>query len=356
MKTMKKYLYAVCGLCLWAACQRTESPQKIDVDLDETEAEIAYSGFAESVEYVTLSLTDSLPVGGVERLYFDGGRIFVEDSGNGGILIFDGETGRLLRRMEARGEGPEEIRLNGAFCLNTYERQMCVFDKGDMKVKTYDYDGNFLSATPTEHFFLDMAWTDRERMTCFYPIYAGREQPEGVWSAHMSGSGVKQIDSHVTEDCRFHYFPVMYSRADDRIYYYDRNWDELSVLTADSLRPLYSFHIRQALPLAVKGRRDLSPQDLDGRAIVHHFACSEHFILMSFHTFHQSDMSRKDFTWMLLDRRTGRTTVSKSLKNDLTDAGDGTETHSLFCKDSRTWVRVDDSADDAIRLEIVHLR
>lgn len=77
---------------------------------------------------------------------------------------------------------------------------------------------------------------------------------------------------------------------------------------------------------------------------------------MSFHTFHQSDMSRKDFTWMLLDRRTGRTTVSKSLKNDLTDAGDGTETHSLFCKDSRTWVRVDDSADDAIRLEIVHLR
>ena len=46
---MKKYLYVVCCLCLWAACQRTESQQKIDVDLDETEAEIAYSGFAESV-------------------------------------------------------------------------------------------------------------------------------------------------------------------------------------------------------------------------------------------------------------------------------------------------------------------
>ena len=89
---MYKQLITVCCLCLWAACQRTDNPQEIEVDLNETEAEIAYSGFAESVEYVTLNLTDSLPVGGVERLYFDSGRIFVEDSGNGGILIFDGES------------------------------------------------------------------------------------------------------------------------------------------------------------------------------------------------------------------------------------------------------------------------
>ena len=130
----------------------------------------------------------------------------------------------------------------------------------------------------------------------------------------------------------------------------------VTAVTADSLRLLYSFHIRQAIPLSVKGKRDLSPQDLDERAIVHHFACSEHFILMSFHTFHQSDMGRKDFTWMLLDRRTGQKTVSKCLTNDLTDTGDKAETHSLFYKDNRTWVRVDDSADDTIRLEILHLR
>ena len=255
---MYKQLITVCCLCLWAACQRTDNPQEIEVDLNETEAEIAYSGFAESVEYVTLNLTDSLPVGGVERLYFDSGRIFVEDSSNGGILIFDEESGRLLKRMETRGEGPEEIRLTGAFCLNPYKRQLCVFDKGDMKIKTYDYDGNFLAATPTEHFFLDMACLEGESMTCFYPIYASHEQPEGVWSAD--------------------------------------------------------------------------------------------------HTFHQSDMGRKDFTWMLLDRRTGQKTVSKCLTNDLTDTGDKAETHSLFYKDNRTWVRVDDSADDTIRLEILHLR
>lgn len=353
---MYKQLITVCCLCLWAACQRTDSPQEIEVDLNETEAEIAYSGFAESVEYVTLNLTDSLPVGGVERLYFDSGRIFVEDSGNGGILIFDGESGRLIKRMETRGEGPEEIRLTGAFCLNPYKRQLCVFDKGDMKIKTYDYDGNFLAATPTEHFFLDMACLEGESMTCFYPIYASHEQPDGVWSADLSGHRIRQIDSHVTEDCRFHYFPMMYNRGGDCTYYYDRNWDELSAVTADSLRLLYSFHIRQAIPLSVKGKRDLSPQDLDERAIVHHFACSEHFILMSFHTFHQSDMGRKDFTWMLLDRRTGQKTVSKCLTNDLTDTGDKAETHSLFYKDNRTWVRVDDSADDTIRLEILHLR
>ena len=77
----------------------------------------------------------------------------------------------------------------------------------------------------------------------------------------------------------FHYFPMLYNMNDTCVYYYDRNWDEISVVTSDSIQTLYSLGVKQRIPLFKKGIRDITPQELDGYAILHNFACSNNFIL-----------------------------------------------------------------------------
>lgn len=354
---MKKLFYAACCCVIFActSCHQADDGKVIDVDLNTAEGEIAYSRFVKSVDGITLWLPDSLPVNGVERLFFDDHKVFMKDSGGEGIFVFDEGTGKLLSRLDAFGEGPEEIKRIGGFCLDIYHKQMCIFDKGDQKLKRYDYEGNYVSSVPFSPFVLDMVKLDENSMTYFYPVYAGGGQPEGVWTCDSLGRFKKQLDSHVTEDCKFHYFPMMYNWNDTCAYYYDRNWDELSIVTADTLQLLYSFALRQSIPLSMKGMRNLSLQDLEGHVILHYFACSDHFLLMNFYTFHQEETEGKEMTWLLFDRRTGEKVISKSLKNDLVP-GHAVEGHSLFYKDNHTWVRVDDSSDDGIRLELLHLR
>lgn len=351
---MKNCFYLLCCIFILAACQEKRLSGPIQVDLSKTEPVINYSSFVDSTAFVTLELSDSLPLNGVSGLYFDDGKLFVKDSGQEGILVFDEKSGQLFARLNAFGDGPEEIKRIGAWCLDPYRKHICIFDKGDMKLKEYDYSGNYISSFPMESFFLDMVKLEKESLVCFYPVYAGHEQPEGVWLDNM-GHFKKSLSSHVTEACRFHYFPVMYNWNDSSAYYYDRNWDELSLVTADTLRSMYTFDVKQAIPLSVKGMRDLTPQELDGRSIVHQFVCSDRFILFSYHTFHRSDMMSKDITWVLFDKRTGKVSVSKFLRNDLGE-GDEMKGYVLFYKNDHTWVRVDDTLDSVIRLEYLYLR
>ena len=353
-KKMKKYSYIFYYFLLLVSCENTDKQNTIDIDLSKTDSCIAYSMFVKSVENLDLHITDGLPITGVERLYFDESKIFVKDSGREGILVFDKGSGNLLKRVNPFGEGPEEIKRISSFCLDTYHKKICIFDQSDMKVKMYDFSGKYASSYPTDMFFIDMAKLDKNSMTYFYPIYA-EEQFYGIWSSDSLNQLKKQVSSHVTKECMFHYFPMLYNMNDTCVYYYDRNWDEISVVTSDSIQTLYSLGVKQRIPLFKKGIRDITPQELDGYAILHNFACSNNFILCSFHTFDKNDIRKKNITWVLLDTRTGKVTISKKLKNDLM-AEDEIENNSLFYMNNYTWLRVDDSFEDLIRLKILHLQ
>lgn len=353
---MGKYSCILYFLLLLVSCKEKDANDIINIDLNNTVAGIDYSTFVESVDYVNLHITDSLPINGVECLYFDEDKIFAKDSGREGILVFSGKTGQLIKRLNPFGEGPEEIKRISSFCLDTYHKLICVFDQGDKAVKMYDYSGRYVSSYPTNMFFIDMAKLDEDGMTYFYPIYANGEQYNGIWTVDSLNCLKKQLDSHVTKECIFHYFPILYNKSDTCVYYYDRNWDEMSVVTADTCQKLYSFDIRQKIPLEERGRKDLQLEDLIGHSIVYYFAYSDQFILFSFHTFNK-EIRKKDITWVLMNLKTGEQTISKHLRNDLVAGNEMNAGFTLFYMDNHTWIRVDDSSmEDIIRLEILHLK
>lgn len=93
----------------------------------------------------------------------------------------------------------------------------------------------------------------KNSMTYFYPIYA-EEQFYGIWSSDSLNQLKKQVSSHVTKECMFHYFPMLYNMNDTCVYYYDRNWDEISVVTSDSIQTLYSLGVKQRIPLFKKDK------------------------------------------------------------------------------------------------------
>mgnify|MGYP000005182766 CR=1 FL=1 len=351
---MRRHIYLICILFLLTACQKKNLSNEVNVEFSNAVSEINYSTFVKSAEYLSLHLPDSVLINTVEALYFDDGKIFVKDSKREGIFIFDEKSGQFIHRLKAYGEGPREIKRIGSFCLDSYHKHICIFDSGDNKIKRYDYSGNYVSSCAVDYFVLDMVQLQNDGMICFYPVYAYQEQPSGIWSVDSLNNFRKQLYAHVTEDCKFHYFPMMYNWNDTCAYYYDRNWNELLQVSADTVRLLYTFNIENALPLSKKGIRNLSPSDLDGYNIVHHFAYSEHFILLSVHTFNKNDMLSKNITWILFDQKTATTVVSESLRNDLVsnhDIGNNT----LFYKNNSTWVRIDDSSDSIIRLKLLHL-
>ncbi len=208
---MKKYNWIIYFFILLPSCIGIKNQNSVEIDLSKTVPSIKYSTFVKNIEYVDLHLNDSLPIYGVENLYLDENKIFIKDRKSEGILIFDAITGKLLKRITQYKEGPEEIKIIGAFCLDTYNKQLCIFDKGDMKIKLYDYSGDYISSYVVSDFFIDMAKLDKNSMTYFYPIYTDNEQKEGIWTLNSLDKTVIHLDSSITENCRLHYFPMLYN-------------------------------------------------------------------------------------------------------------------------------------------------
>lgn len=66
---MKNCFYLLCCIFILAACQEKSLSGPIQVDLSKTEPVINYSSFVDSTAFVTLELSDSLPINGVSGLF-----------------------------------------------------------------------------------------------------------------------------------------------------------------------------------------------------------------------------------------------------------------------------------------------
>ena len=101
------------------------------------------------------------------------------------------------------------------------------FDPVYMKIKMYDFSGSMLFF-PTDMFFIDMAKLDKDLTLSHFTL-----ERTILW--HLVFRFFKSIEEagkfSCNEECMFHYFPMLYNMNDTCVYYYDRNWDEISVVT-----------------------------------------------------------------------------------------------------------------------------
>lgn len=141
MKT--KNLFAVAFLFALMGCSNHQQKELITVDvtMEYPRKELILQDFMD-VEYIPLETTDEFVLQGKVA---DVGKkkLILTNARQGEILIFDRATGKGLKKINRRGNGPEEYILPFNVHLNEEETEIFVNDGPSSKIQVYDLKGAY---------------------------------------------------------------------------------------------------------------------------------------------------------------------------------------------------------------------
>ena len=129
-------LGAILFILMGCGVDKSDSLVTVDVTANYPKKELVLQDFMD-VEYIPLEITDV----GKDILVLTNVR-------QGEILIFDRSTGKGLKKINRRGQGPEEYILPFNVHLNKEEDEMFVNDGPSSKIQVYDLDGNYKRTIP----------------------------------------------------------------------------------------------------------------------------------------------------------------------------------------------------------------
>ena len=119
----------------------TDNLITVDVTANYPEKNLTLQDFMD-VEYIPLETTDEFIIKGKVA---DVGKdiLILTNLRQGEILIFDRSTGKGLKKINRRGQGPEEYILPFNVHLNKEENEIFVNDGPSSKIQVYDLEGNY---------------------------------------------------------------------------------------------------------------------------------------------------------------------------------------------------------------------
>ena len=139
-------LGAILFILMGCGVDKSDSLVTVDVTVNYPKKELVLQDFMD-VEYIPLETTDEFVVKG--KITDVGKDILVlTNVRQGEILIFDRSTGKGLKKINRRGQGPEEYILPFNVHLNKEEDEMFVNDGPSSKIQVYDLDGNYKRTIP----------------------------------------------------------------------------------------------------------------------------------------------------------------------------------------------------------------
>ncbi|MCD7938117.1 MAG: 6-bladed beta-propeller [Tannerellaceae bacterium] len=343
---MRSFGILFCLFICFSCSNDKPDRSSVIIDLKETASSIDYSLFVDSVNYLTLEMTDSLFLSGVRRVCIDGDFIFMEDTRRGGIFVFSQKERRLIANLNYYGQGPGEFSEIRTFTLDKKNKQIIIFSYPSLY--RYTYEGVFVESIHTDKVGpVEFHYLDTGEFLCFAPEDMGGGE-EGVWLADSSLQFIKMLREIPAKQLIF-VRSVFHNGTEDGMYYYDPVWEDISYITRDSVELLYQFDFKQRIP--EKERNKEFSEHVMPYSFISVMAYSEHYILLNYFNFDQSP----DF-WVLLDKHTKQTIVSHQLWNDLNNIR--ITSPYLFYIDDHTWCRVLDLEENNLNvvLEFIHLK
>lgn len=114
---------------------------------------IDFTQLIDNISFVELETNNDALIGEVYNILFDDDKIFVTDQNSSeGVFIFD-KTGKLLAKINSKGEGPEEFSKINDVSLDTTRNQIIILDLQIPRLLTYDYTGKFIESKKLPFFF-----------------------------------------------------------------------------------------------------------------------------------------------------------------------------------------------------------
>lgn len=147
---MNKVIFLVVALLGLASCtgekNKGESFITVDVTASYPEKDLVLQDFMD-VEYVPLETTDDFVAQG-NIAYIGNKMIVATNMRQGDILLFDRHTGKGIRKINNRGQGPENYIMPFTIVLNEENNEMFVNDGPTSRIQVYDMDGNYKRSIP----------------------------------------------------------------------------------------------------------------------------------------------------------------------------------------------------------------
>ncbi|MDR3140240.1 MAG: 6-bladed beta-propeller [Tannerellaceae bacterium] len=331
----KSVISLSCFFVVFFSCSDVNTEQKIVIDLEKDVDTIYYSSFVKSIDYLTLNTRDTCLISGVEKLFIDEDTIIIQDTGREGIFVFT-KSGDIIKQINYRGNGPNEFTTISAFAIDPVLNHICIYDRGSLKIIKYTYQGDFVKSYKTENLYArDFTVMENEDNLFILPFY-DRKQTSGVWLSDTNGITKKIYINDVPADDEFEYTGNYYNRSDEGIYYYDRNWDDFSYITKDTLTKLFQFDLKQKVPREIRIKRDWRAEELEGYTMMSSFVNATNYLLIVYYIF--GDRPYYKYKWVFLNKSNNDLICSKHLINDMDNTQSDFE--QLYYLNDSTWCRL----------------
>lgn len=219
----------------------TDNLIAVDVTANYPKKNLTLQDFMD-VEYIPLETTDEFISKGKVA---DVGKniLILTNMRQGEILIFDRSTGKGLKKINRRGQGPEEYILPFNVHLNKEENEIFVNDGPSSKIQVYDLEGNYKKTIFYKKGALVTNLYDYDDLHFLSQnVYAPENDSSTSTFFLLSKEDGSWMDIEVPYEKRIS--PVIMKRVADRVYasvpgnsfisFYQRNWI-LSEPSADTI-------------------------------------------------------------------------------------------------------------------------
>ena len=247
-KTINCIVYILSVLSLISCSKSHESAEsKIKIDLSHFENTMNYSEFVDSISYIQLETNDSCLISEIEYLSVANNEIFIKDLKSGGIFRFDNH-GTFLSKLNKYGSGPGEFNRISSFDIDPIQRIIYIYDDKQKNILSYTFEGKYISTIRVLDIVKDFALLDNREFMFICPNYCQQEH-QGVWYANQEGKFKKSIIEATTDNSFFVRSSELCCKMFHSVLYYDKYSDKVYSINKDSARCLYSFDLKQKMPL-----------------------------------------------------------------------------------------------------------
>lgn len=140
---MKNYIKYFLLVVIIASCNKNPIQEGVEIPIDLNNVEEGkFSDIFNSIEYVLLKDTDSLPLVQPYKIVYGDSLIFVEDQEFDNLFIFR-KDGTLKSVLEAKGGGPKEF--NQLQDYQVFNNTITIMDVVSGKLIDFDLEGRFIS-------------------------------------------------------------------------------------------------------------------------------------------------------------------------------------------------------------------
>lgn len=162
-EAIKKTLFLTL-LCVIFSCGTKQAAQ-VGSAIETIKVEVPdnlvknYHELFDEYRLIPLETTEASIIGNIDRIVLHKNQIFILDSRNNSVFVFD-DRGKFLWKIKGEGGGPGEYEALKDFTIDDKKGELILLAHRPYKAYYYDLEGNFIRSEDTGTFYNNVVYQD----------------------------------------------------------------------------------------------------------------------------------------------------------------------------------------------------